>query len=175
VGLGNAKADVKPGKGKVKGKGKSQSMPSASPSRSAPEPSEAGCVTVKGENGNDEPVPVCPPVFEGDFWVNECLRVHRSVVTRTRGDDGQERDVNKRRAREMIKSLLTINGGNVFGKPVDPESLGIPDYLDVIKKPMDLGTVREKLRKDCYANMFELAEVSDLSIAQDASSFFFPL
>jgi len=28
-----------------------------------------------------------------------------------------------------------------FRIPVDPEALGIPDYLDIIKKPMDMGTI----------------------------------
>ena len=34
-----------------------------------------------------------------------------------------------------------------FRAPVDPIALGIPDYLDIIKKPMDLGTIEKKLRK----------------------------
>ena len=32
-----------------------------------------------------------------------------------------------------------------FTEPVDPEKLGLHDYLDVIEEPMDLGTVRKKL------------------------------
>ena len=29
-----------------------------------------------------------------------------------------------------------------FYEPVDPVALGIPDYLDIIKCPMDLGTIK---------------------------------
>ena len=38
----------------------------------------------------------------------------------------------------------------VFSKPVDPIELGLPDYFDVIKKPMDLGTVQKKLEGGQY-------------------------
>ena len=29
-----------------------------------------------------------------------------------------------------------------FYKPVDAQALGLHDYYDIIKKPMDLGTIR---------------------------------
>jgi len=29
-----------------------------------------------------------------------------------------------------------------FRSPVDPNALGIPDYFDIIKQPMDFGTVK---------------------------------
>ena len=38
-----------------------------------------------------------------------------------------------------------------FLDPVDPVALGIPDYFDIIKQPMDLGTIRKKLDNRQYA------------------------
>jgi len=32
-----------------------------------------------------------------------------------------------------------------FNQPVDPVSLNIPDYFNVIKNPMDLGTIMVKI------------------------------
>ncbi|XP_044020506.1 histone acetyltransferase p300-like [Aphidius gifuensis] len=32
-----------------------------------------------------------------------------------------------------------------FRQPVDPQALGIPDYFDIVKKPMDLSTIKRKL------------------------------
>lgn len=42
-----------------------------------------------------------------------------------------------------------------FLSPVDPVALNIPDYHKLIKKPMDLGTVGEKLRGGEYENAKE--------------------
>lgn len=42
-----------------------------------------------------------------------------------------------------------------FMAPVDPISLGIPDYFDVIKEPMDLSTVKSKLDSNSYDSVNE--------------------
>lgn len=42
-----------------------------------------------------------------------------------------------------------------FATPVDPVALNIPDYHSVIKKPMDLRTVREKLENGEHENAKE--------------------
>ncbi len=41
-------------------------------------------------------------------------------------------------------------------EPVDPIALGVPDYLDVIKKPMDLGTILSRLGRGFYADTSEV-------------------
>jgi bromodomain-containing factor 1 len=43
----------------------------------------------------------------------------------------------------------------IFAVPVDPVALGIPDYFKVIKNPMDLSTIREKLNTGQYENAKE--------------------
>lgn len=45
-----------------------------------------------------------------------------------------------------------------FRSPVDPIALGIPDYQDIIKKPMDLGTIEKKLRKGEYSDPWEYVD-----------------
>lgn len=40
----------------------------------------------------------------------------------------------------------------VFLKPVDPIALNIPDYLEIIKNPMDLSTIEEKLKNNEYSS-----------------------
>ena len=39
-----------------------------------------------------------------------------------------------------------------FMVPVDPVALNIPNYLSIVKKPMDFGTVRQKLDRGEYEN-----------------------
>ena len=40
---------------------------------------------------------------------------------------------------------MSCKEGDDFLEPVDPVELGIPDYFDIIKTPMDFGTIKEKL------------------------------
>nr|XP_023677573.1 bromodomain-containing protein 4-like [Paramormyrops kingsleyae] len=44
-----------------------------------------------------------------------------------------------------------------FYKPVDVESLGLHDYYDIIKHPMDLGTIKSKLDSRQYRDAQEFA------------------
>ncbi|OEU19108.1 hypothetical protein FRACYDRAFT_165102, partial [Fragilariopsis cylindrus CCMP1102] len=40
-----------------------------------------------------------------------------------------------------------------FMEPVDPIALGIPTYPDIVKNPMDITTVTEKLENGSYSNI----------------------
>lgn len=42
-----------------------------------------------------------------------------------------------------------------FRSPVDPNALGIPDYYDIIKTPMDMSTIRRKLEVGAYTDPWE--------------------
>lgn len=45
-----------------------------------------------------------------------------------------------------------------FRVPVDPQALGIPDYFEIVKKPMDLGTIEKKLKKGEYSDPWEYVD-----------------
>lgn len=51
---------------------------------------------------------------------------------------------------DVLKGLQTHEHGWVFASPVDPVELNLDDYFDIIKKPMDLGTVQKKLEAGSY-------------------------
>jgi hypothetical protein len=51
---------------------------------------------------------------------------------------------------EILKGLQTHEHGWVFAAPVNPDELGLVDYFDIIKKPMDLGTIQKKLDLGSY-------------------------
>ena len=35
-------------------------------------------------------------------------------------------------------------------QPVDPAELNLPDYFEIIKNPMDLGTIKKKVENNGY-------------------------
>jgi len=45
----------------------------------------------------------------------------------------------------ILKALMTHKLSWPFLNPVDPIKLSIPDYFDIIKQPMDLGTIKKQL------------------------------
>jgi hypothetical protein len=53
-------------------------------------------------------------------------------------------------AKRIITHLLKEKGAWHFHRPVDPEGLGIPDYANIIKRPMDFGTIKQKLNTSAY-------------------------
>jgi hypothetical protein len=64
----------------------------------------------------------------------------------------------QRRYRLVVTRLMehTLNA-DLFNSPVDPSKYQIADYFEVIKQPMDLGTVRQKLEAGRYNTSEELA------------------
>lgn len=50
----------------------------------------------------------------------------------------------------IIDKLMNDKFGWVFRDPVDPIELGIPDYFNVVKQPMDLSLVKKKLEDGMY-------------------------
>ncbi len=59
----------------------------------------------------------------------------------------------KSKCSDVLKSLQSHNHGWVFNTPVDPVELGLPDYFQVIKRPMDLGTIKKRLENGCYTSL----------------------
>ncbi|KAL3699876.1 hypothetical protein R1sor_017898 [Riccia sorocarpa] len=52
----------------------------------------------------------------------------------------------------VLKRVMQIKSAEPFNEPVDPMALGIPDYFDVIKEPMDFASIREALESGTKYN-----------------------
>lgn len=69
----------------------------------------------------------------------------------------------KQKCSEVLKGLQTHQHGWVFNSPVDPVELGLPDYFEVIKKPMDLGTIHKKLDNGAYHSIEDFSKDVNLT------------
>ncbi|CAM9904629.1 unnamed protein product, partial [Hapterophycus canaliculatus] len=54
------------------------------------------------------------------------------------------------RKTQLINSLLASADSEAFREPVDWRGLGLHDYPTIIKRPMDLGTVKLRLERGAY-------------------------
>jgi hypothetical protein len=95
-----------------------------------------------------------------------------SVTTILPQPEGTLNYTDNQACRRILSKLFTHEVGHWFHKPVlviyflvtlsscvvlqvDPIAFGIPTYFDVIKKPMDFGTIYGKLNAGTYRNMDE--------------------
>ncbi|XP_074349098.1 transcription factor GTE7-like [Apium graveolens] len=63
-----------------------------------------------------------------------------------------------RKCGAILDKLMKHKHGWVFNKPVDVVALKIPDYNQIVKCPMDLGTVKLKLDKGGYGTPLDFAK-----------------
>lgn len=64
----------------------------------------------------------------------------------------------KLHCRNILRKLMGHDDGWIFNEPVDAVKLGLSDYHVVVKKPMDLRTIKNKLEKRQYASFLEFAD-----------------
>ncbi|AEE29637.1 unnamed protein product [Arabidopsis thaliana] len=58
----------------------------------------------------------------------------------------------------LLTKLMKHKSAWVFNVPVDAKGLGLHDYHNIVKEPMDLGTVKTKLGKSLYKSPLDFAE-----------------
>ncbi|EGC43262.1 transcription regulator BDF1 [Histoplasma capsulatum var. duboisii H88] len=63
-----------------------------------------------------------------------------------------------------IQGLKRVHDSRFFREPVDPVKLNIPNYPLIIKQPMDLRTIEEKLKAGSYTSLFAVTSDFDLMV-----------
>lgn len=61
-------------------------------------------------------------------------------------------------AKRLVNQLWRCNASQIFHKPVDPDRLGIPDYFEVVKNPIDLGTIKQRLNHNYYTTIQQVLD-----------------
>jgi hypothetical protein len=70
-----------------------------------------------------------------------------------------------RRCQVVLAALMRSKNAQPFLQPVDAEALGTPDYYNIIKHPMDLGTVSVRLAGGHYDTLNEVT--ADVALVWD--------
>ena len=65
-------------------------------------------------------------------------------------------------AKRVLSNLQRNSKAYIFNSPVDVEELDIPDYYQIVKKPMDFGTIKTKLKEHKYQRIEEFIEDMEL-------------
>ena len=122
----------------------------------------------------------CPPILEGDFWVEETMRIHASSMLRF--SRSQKKTGNTipeflpsvafadPHSKSPVIQVITLleefimkhPSADPFLRPVNTASLGLHDYNQIIKTPMDLGTIFTKCILGEYKEFGEVCFDLDL-------------
>ena len=86
----------------------------------------------------------------------------KQLVNEIEDDEIKMCDSWEKIAKQLMNTLWKVRDAELFHKPVDPVELNIPNYFDIIKKPMDFSTVKQKLNNYSYTNLKEYCDDMDL-------------
>lgn len=96
---------------------------------------------------------LCPPLLEGDFWIEEAVRIHSISMARNlkcKAEEGNTRSVVANELERcpalqianLLRERIVAHPSSLsFRKPVNAAALKLLDYHKIIENPMDLGTV----------------------------------
>jgi hypothetical protein len=73
------------------------------------------------------------------------VTVGHPKVALEEGDTSLIQDTKLIECHKVLMQLKRHRFGYIFNVPVDPVALNIPDYFDIIKNPMDFGTIQQIL------------------------------
>lgn len=65
-------------------------------------------------------------------------------------------------AKKLVGNLWKMKEAEIFQYPVDFETLGIPDYPEIVHHPMDFSTIKKKLNSFQYINCKEFSDDMNL-------------
>uniref|UniRef100_A0A6S8EDF0 histone acetyltransferase n=1 Tax=Aureoumbra lagunensis TaxID=44058 RepID=A0A6S8EDF0_9STRA len=65
----------------------------------------------------------------------------------------------------LLKKLTEHENSWIFMQPVDPIELNLPDYFEIIKNPMDLGSIKKRLEANGYKTISQFS--ADIKLTFD--------
>jgi hypothetical protein len=132
-----------------------QPVTSTTPSEVSP---KAG--TTPGKKRGRKPKSARPPspLPSDDDESKRTGRQRRASTTKFNEATSKITDVGFQQCYKLLQAMKNHRWAWPFNQAVDPERLGIPDYFNIIKKPMDLGLVERILLDGGYPNIQDFAD-----------------
>jgi Histone acetylation protein/Bromodomain len=121
----------------------------------------------------------CPPLLDGDFWIEEAKRIYSVHASRqfnsitslpddqTSTDHGDSQDPCPAiQVAAMLRDKVIAHPSSAaFRRPVNAAALKLKDYHTVISRPIDLGTIHSRLTLGEYRDLNELCVDVELVIS----------
>lgn len=85
------------------------------------------------------------------FWSNGHVNISYIALKKTMSLTSLQHE----RCVEIMNELLSFHTSRMFSQPVEPIRDNCPNYFKVIKNPMDLGTIMNKLNENKYKSVAE--------------------
>lgn len=119
----------------------------------------------------------CPPLLEGDFWIEEAVRIHSTTLARHSKDkfvpvnsaltsvlvyDQHDPCPAIQIAAMLRDKIIAHPSSAAFRRPVNAAAMNLKDYHVIVSKPMDLGTVHSRCVLGEYQTLSEL--VADVNL-----------
>lgn len=108
----------------------------------APAPTPKPVPTSKAEKKPEKQLSIQPPLQRQESASDRAHRLPAPL----------------KKCSELLKELAKHPHAAWFLEPVDPIKLGIPDYLTIITRPMDFGTIRKRIESNHYEAIEGFAE-----------------
>jgi hypothetical protein len=109
--------------------------------------------------------------YRENFWGLTNLKCFRLLLSQKvsgptrRGELAVMESYIRQRCLEILGEIESHPISCMFAEPVDPERDESPGYFDVVKRPMDLTTVRQKLENNEYPTVHDWKEEVLLTFA----------
>ena len=91
-------------------------------------------------------------LYGEDFEINPSLRQMQMGGKGSKSHDvARKRGGGMKICHDMMDLVMKNQKAGPFLDPVDPVILGCPDYFTIVKRPMDLSTIKGKLASESYS------------------------
>lgn len=123
----------------------------------------------------------CPPLLDGDFWMDEATRVHAASINRFLKSTAAAHHLEQKHSGDEIflpkfpapcptiqvasllrECIMTHKSAGPFCRPVNAAALKLVDYHKIIHRPMDLGTIHSRCLLGEYTTFQDT--ISDISL-----------